>query len=283
MNAKPANRSQKRTITIRPTGYQNILEAFVEIWHYRELLLILVIQHISLRYKQSLLGITWIWLQPALATLIFTLVFGNFAKFPSDGVPYPVFVLSGLVLWTYLTRVFNEGSTSLLTHIIFLQMTYCPRLMLPMITVISTALDFFIAELLVFGLMLIFGVSIPWTAIFIPLILVCIVLFCYFCVLILAAITAIYRDANFFMPFFMQIMMFVSAVVYPISFVPERFHWAFELNPFATIISFMRWATLGSAFPSSLSLVAFGLLNLILLFTSVIIFRRLEPTILDKV
>lgn len=275
--------SENISFVIQPAKRRSIFAEIAELVRYRELLFTMAQRDIQIRYKQAVVGIFWVVMQPVIASVIFTFVFSYLAKVPSQGVPYPVFVFSGLLLWQYFARVVTEGAGSLVANAGIITKIYFPRSLIPLIVMLAAAVDFLLATGVMIVLMLILGVSLPWTMIFIPLILMVAGALGYGISLWLAPLNAIYRDIGIVLPFLMQILMYLTPVIYPLSLVPERWQFLFELNPVATIIGSMRWAVLGQDSPS---MMAYGVLvgmTFFIYWIGIKIFRRMEPTLVDQI
>ena len=273
----------KNSFIIKPIQNRTLLYELKEIFVYRELLFSLAMRDIQIRYKQASIGIAWVVLQPIITTAIFTFVFSYLAKIPSNGIPYPVFVLSGLLMWQYFSRVLTEGSLSLVANSGIITKIYFPRALIPLIVTIVAAVDFFLSFLILSILMLLFGVAFQWTIVFVPFILLCAGLLAYSISLLLSPLNAIYRDIGIVLPFLVQIAMYLTPVIYPLSIIPDRWRFIFEFNPAATIIESMRWTMLGQEMPSLFSF-GFLLFTIGLFFTlGIKVFRKLEPTLVDRI
>lgn len=271
-------------IVIDAGSRHTLLGDIADIWRARELLLMLAAQRVAVRYKQSGLGRFWAPLQPIITTIIFSLVFGVLARIPSEGtIPYPVFVFTGLLMWQYFARALVDGSDSLISNANLVSKVYFPRLILPFITAVSAAIDFVIAFVVLLALMLIYGMVPGWQILFVPVIVLLGGLLAVGIALTLAPINAIYRDVGFALPFLMQMGMYLTPVIYPVSFVPERFAWLYLLNPAATLLNGMRWAVIGGELPSLAAwLILFGYV-VVFLAIGRIVFRRLEGTLVDRI
>jgi lipopolysaccharide transport system permease protein len=253
-----------------------------ELWHYRDLLYFLTWREISIRYKQTVLGFAWAIIQPLATTLVFTVFLGRVAKVPSDGIPYPVFAYLGLLPWTYFANAVTRSGTSLVTNSNLLSKVYFPRLLIPLSAVLSALVDFVIAFAIL--LLLMFLYSVPITAsLFLSAPLMLLTALAALGVgMWLAALNVQYRDVQHAVPFLMQLWMFATPVVYPVSGIQGRWRLLLALNPMTGIIQAYRdaalnrpldWDTLGV----SLSIVAvatvFGMWQ----------FRRMERRFADIV
>lgn len=218
-----------------------------ELWAYRGLLFFLVWRDIKVRYAQTVMGAGWAILQPVLTTVVFTIIFGRFAKIPSDGVPYSVFSLSAMVPWMYFSTALAASSNSLVTNTNLITKVYFPRLVIPFAPVLAGLLDFAIGFVILIVFMLAYGI-VPGMAsiITLPILLVSTMLTaagvgCWF-----AALNIQYRDVKYIIPFLVQVWMYASPIVYPMSIVPEKYRAIYALNPMAGVLEGFRSALLGT-------------------------------------
>lgn len=220
-----------------------------ELWDYRELLFILAWRDIKVRYKQTVLGATWAIIQPLLNMLIFTFLFHKLANMPSDSLPYPLFVLAGLLPWTFFASAVGTSAQSLVGSAHLITRVYFPRLIVVLSSIVSGLLDFAIMFVLMFGVMFYYHARTGWTLLLLPL-LVLITSFTAFGIGTgIAALTVAYRDFRYVVPFAVQIWMFVTPVVFPISVIPHRWRWVVNVNPMAGIIEAYRSSLFLLAFP----------------------------------
>jgi lipopolysaccharide transport system permease protein len=265
-----ADTSSRRRVTIRPSrGFRGINAR--ELWEYRWLVLTLSARHIQVRYAQTLLGIGWTIVQPVVSVAIFTVIFAKFARIPSDGKPYQVFALAALVPWTYLSTAVSAASGSLSASAGMITKVYFPRLALPISYILSSLIDFTIGFVLLLSMMLWFGITPLASSIaVVPLLVVAMVLTATGVSSILAAFDVQYRDVRYVVPFLLQVWMYASPVVYPMSLVPEKYRQPYALNPMAGIIEAFRsvllgttdvdWRTLGMSLGISLALCVIGVM-----------------------
>lgn len=252
-----------------------------EFWRYRSLLLFLTLRDIQLRYKQTALGIAWAVLQPAATLLVFTLFFGKLAKLPSDGKPYPLFVLAALVPWQLFSYALTQSSNSLVAEQRLITKVYFPRLIVPVASVLSGLVDFVITLLLLIGMLVWYGQPLGLPLLAAPLFALFALLTALAFGLWLATLNVQFRDVRYTIPFLLQFWMFASPVAYPTSLVPEAYRAWYGLNPMAGVVEGFRWALLGTAAP------AWGLIGVsaavvaVLLMGGLIYFRRLERTFAD--
>ncbi len=254
-----------------------------ELWAYRDLLKLLVRRDISIRYKQSAIGVAWAVVQPVMMMLIFSLIFGRFAGLPSDGVPYPLFTLTALLPWLYFAKALTGSSDSLVSSANLVQKVYFPRLILPLSKTISGLVDFAVA----FGLLVIllawYRVMPGWELLLLPVLVFIAMLTALAVGLWLTALNVKYRDIGLMVPFVTQIWMYSSPIAYSTSIVPEQWRWMYSLNPLVGVVEGFRWALLGKA-PPALGPMLLSLTVVVLLFVSgVAFFRRVERTFADVV
>lgn len=217
-----------------------------ELAHYRELLYFLVWRDVKVRYKQTVLGAAWAILQPLFGMIVFTVIFGRLAQIPSDGLPYAVFVFSGLLPWTFFANGVTAAGQSLISQQHLLTKVYFPRLLMPTSAFGAPLVDLCIASGVFAIIMLCYGVAPAWTAVFLPLLVVMTILTGLGAGYVLSALTVSYRDFRFVIPFLMQAWMYLSPVVYPVTLVPEKYRWLLALNPMAGVIDAYRSAILGT-------------------------------------
>jgi len=255
---------------------------FSEIWRYRELFYIFVWRDIKVRYKQTAFGVLWAILQPFLSMVVFTFFFGRLAKMPSDGIPYPIFVYSGLLFWNYFASSVTSSSDSLISNEGIIKKVYFPRLILPLSTCFTPIIDFFIALLVLFGLMVFYKFTPPFLGIiFIPVLIFVSLLGAAGLGIFLTSINVRYRDVRYILPFFIQILLFLTPVIYPISIVPAKLQWVIFINPMAGVISLERSLLLRTS-PADWRLLGISLVSgLILLVIGVFYFRKTEKSFAD--
>jgi lipopolysaccharide transport system permease protein len=270
-------------VVIRPRKLHTIADSINDVWSNREIAWTLALREIQIRYKQSVIGVAWAVLQPLLTTLIFTLIFGFLARIPTDGVPYPVFVLSGLLLWQYFSKVVVEASGSLVRNEGIITKVFFPRLILPLVPALSAAVELGISLVILLALMLFYGLIPTVYIVFLPLVLLMTGVLGYGIGLTLSPLNAIYRDIGIALPFFVQIGMYLTPVIFPVSFVPQDYRWIFLFNPVATLLDSARAMILGSPFPP---LLAYGILlgwTALIFIIGFRTFRKLEPAIVDRI
>jgi lipopolysaccharide transport system permease protein len=254
-----------------------------ELWRYRELLYFLALRDIKVRYKQTALGVAWAVLQPLLTMVIFTIFFGVLARVPSDGVPYALFALVGLLPWQLFAYALTQSSQSLVAEQRLITKVYFPRLLVPLASVVSGLADFGVAFILVLGVMAWYGVAPTWNLLAIPALVVFAVATALAVGLWLAALNVEFRDVRYTVPFLTQAWMFVTPVAYPSSLVPEAFRPLYGLNPMAGVVEGFRWCLLGQGEPQAALMTVSALTVLVLLIGGTYYFRRLERHCADIV
>jgi len=231
-------------LVIRPTPGWRAIDVG-ELWRYRELLHFLVWRDIKVRYKQTVIGAAWAILQPVCTMVIFSIFFGAFARIPSDGVPYPVFVYAGLLPWLFFANAVSQGGVSLASQTHLLTKVYFPRLFLPAASMGVGLVDFALAFTVYLGLMLWYGQAPGLEILLVPFLVGLTATTALGVGVLLAALTVAYRDFRIVVPFMVQIWFFLTPVVYPLTIVPESWRWLMALNPMTGIISGFRAALLG--------------------------------------
>jgi len=254
-----------------------------DLWNYRDLLYFLTWRDIKIRYKQTLLGVTWAVLQPALTMGIFSLFFGKLAQIPSDGIPYPLFVLSALVPWNFFANGIHQASNSLVGNAHLITKVYFPRTIIPLSSVFSGIIDFFLSFLLLLGLMVFYGISPGLRLLFLPGPLLLAFLASLGVGLWLSALNVQFRDVRYTIPFLTQIWLFLTPVVYPSSLLPGPWRLLYSLNPMVGVVEGFRFALLGSPPPSlALWILSTGT-TLLILAGGIFYFRRMERKFADIV
>jgi lipopolysaccharide transport system permease protein len=255
-----------------------------ELWEYRELLYFIVWRDIKVRYKQTILGIAWALAQPLMTMLVFTAVFGNFAKLPSDGVPYPLFSYSALMVWNYFAKALSTSVTSVAGQAHLISKIYFPRLLLPIGATLSGIVDFAISFLFLIAMMIWFGI-VPSLAglLTLPFFLLLAMMTALSVGFWFSAINVRYRDIGQAIPFLVQVWLFASPVAYPVSLVPEKWRLLYNLNPMTGVIEGVRWALFGKQ-PLSLPLFSISAVGVVvLLIGGIFFFKRMERTFADVV
>jgi homopolymeric O-antigen transport system permease protein len=269
-------------VRIRP-GKSWIALDLHDLWAYRELLYFLTWRDLKVRYKQTVLGVAWAIIQPLFTMLIFTLFFGKLAGVPSDGVPYPVFVYAGLLLWTFFSNAVANSGNSLVGSANLLSKVYFPRMIIPGAAVAAGLVDLAIAFVVMIGLMIYYGVVVTWSIVMLPVLVALVTLLALSVGMWLSALNVKYRDIRYALPFLIQLWMFLSPVIYPPSFVPEKWRWLLTLNPLTGIIEGFRVSLFGHRGFDWMALAMATVITLALLVYSAYTFWRMEETFADIV
>ena len=269
------------TLVIEPSGRWPKID-FRELWAYRGLFFFLVWRDVKVRYAQTVLGAGWAILQPVLTMVVFTIIFGNFAKIPSDGVPYAVFSLAALVPWTYFSTAFSGASNSLVSNTNLITKIYFPRLVIPFAPVLAGLIDLAIAFVILLLVMLSFGIVPSLAAVvFVPLLTLGMIFAAAGVGCWLSALNIQYRDVKYVTPFLVQVWMYASPIVYPMSLVPEKYRPFYALNPLAGIIEGFRSFLLGTSSVAGSTIAVSLLMSVVLLVSGVLYFRRTERVFAD--
>jgi len=263
-----------------PKGLVNI--NLSEIWRYRDLLYILVWRDIKVRYKQTVVGVVWAIFQPLLTMIIFSVLFGRLAKLPSEGVPYPVFVYTGLLLWNYFSSSLANSSESLISNDAIIKKVYFPRILLPGSTVVTPAVDFVISFIIFLALMFYYHFTPSAVGLLlIPVLLLITMISSLGLGLFLSSLNIKYRDVRHILPFFIQILMYITPVIYPVSIIPANFQWIAYLNPMSGVITLARSLLLHtSSVDWKLLPISFGV-SLVFLLIGLAYFRKTERFFAD--
>jgi lipopolysaccharide transport system permease protein len=254
-----------------------------ELWHYRELLFFLAWRDVKVRYKQTALGVAWAVLQPLLGMLVFTVFFGRLAKLPSDGIPYPLFSYSALLVWQLFAYSLTESSNSVVANERLITKVYFPRLVIPTASILAGLVDFGIAMILVIGMMAYYGVWPNWAIFTLPLFVLFAIATALAVGLWLSALNVQYRDVRYTVPFITQFWLFASPVAYSSSLVPARWHPFYGLNPMAGVVDGFRWALLGRSPAPGAMLWVSALTVTAILISGLYYYRRMEDNFADVV
>jgi len=257
------------------------LKDIKELWQYRELLYFFSWRDLKVRYKQTFIGVAWAIFQPFITMVVFSIFFGGLAKMPSDGVPYPIFVYVGLLFWQFFSSALSDTSMSLISNQAIITKVYFPRLILPISGVITKLVDFIIATLILVGLMFYYGYMPHISGLLIlPLLLVITFMASIGLGLFLASVNVKYRDVRYALPFFIQILLFVTPVIYPAS-IAGKFSFLLAINPMMGVIQSARAAILGTA-PINWLLIEISLVGtLLLMIFGIYIFKKTERYFAD--
>src|SRR5215204_1995944 len=266
-------------VVIQPSTKWSLL-SFKDVWAYRELLFFLTWRDVKVRYKQTALGAAWAILQPLFMMLVFTIFFGKLAGVASEGVPYPLFALAGLVPWTFFSNAVTASSNSLVGSANLITKVYFPRLIVPAAAMLAGLVDFVLAFLLLICLMIYYRVSLTINILFLPVLIILTSLFGLGVGTWMSALNVKYRDVRFALPFLIQLWLFVSSVILPSSSVPPKYRWILVLNPMSGIIEGYRAALFGQPFDWPAIGIA-SLITVAVLFYSAYSFSRVERSFAD--
>ncbi|MDQ3630425.1 MAG: ABC transporter permease [Actinomycetota bacterium] len=252
-----------------------------EVWAYRELMYFLVWRDVKLRYKQTALGVFWVALQPIALATMFTIVFSRFLSAPSTGLPYPAFVLAGLVPWQFFAAALGRSSSSLVANEHLLTKIYFPRIMIPLASVLTASIDMLFTVGVLVAVLIYYGIGLPTVALFLPLLFALLLVAAMGIGLLFSALNVRYRDIQAIVPFLTQIWLFATPIAYAATLVPADWRWLYDVNPMVGIVDGFRWAITGGSFPSSLfsSAAVITVLGVV----SIVYFRRAERQFADVV
>ena len=282
MDLTAGNISRKPSVIIQPRKGLFQLD-LSSVWQYREMLYFLVWRDVIVRYKQTALGAAWVIVQPLITMLIFTLVFGNFAKIPSDGIPYPVFAFSALLPWSYFSQALARSSNSLVNSSNLVTKIYFPRLLIPLAASVAPVVDLFFSFLVLLVLMAWYKIAPTWGLLALPLFLGLAIMTALAVGLWSSALNVRYRDVGNIILFLSQVWMYASPVAYPVSMVPVKWRLFYSLNPMVGVIEGFRWALLGKESPDLMLMAVSSSVVLALLAGGIVYFKRMEQTFADVI
>jgi lipopolysaccharide transport system permease protein len=254
-----------------------------EIWKYREVFYIFVWRDIKIRYKQTVLGALWAVIQPLFTMVVFTVFFGKLGKMPSEDIPYPVFSYSALVPWTFFASSLSLTGNCLVTNAPLLRKIYFPRITLPASNVFTGIIDFAIASVILFFLLAYYRIPASWSILLWPALMIPLVFLVLGLGMFLASINVKYRDIKHAIPFAIQILLFLTPIIYPMSIIPEKYRYLLALNPLTGLIEAFRSSLLPSR-PIDVTLLLVSLLLTSIIFVvGFMLFRKTERTFADIV
>lgn len=281
MRESQVERSSLQTIIESPRGLFG--KDIKDLWSYRELLFMLTGREVSLRYRQTLLGVTWVILQPLLTTFVFTIIFGKLMNAPSDNVTYEVFAFAGLLPWNVFAQSLQRGGISLTKDIRLITKIFFPRIILPMASSLSTLVDFAVSFVLLIILLLVYRLPLITNLLLIPFLLIINLLLSIGVGIIFASLNVYYRDFTYVLPFVIQIWMYASPLAYSAKIIPAGWSWVYDLNPLVGIINGFRWAIFGtSTFPAESLGYSFAA-AVVIFVIALAIFHRLERSFADVI
>ena len=276
------NKDKDRKTTIKPSYGWAALN-LRDLLLYRELIFFLTWRDLKVRYKQTLLGASWAILQPFLTMVVFSIFFGNLAKVPSDGVPYPIFSYTALIPWTLFSKALQDASRSLVANSHMITKVYFPRMILPLSSVMAGVVDFLIAFVVLLGMMGFFNIFPTVNVLVLPLFLLLALVTAVGVGLWLSALNVLFRDINYVLPFLTQFWMFLTPVAYPSSMVPSEWQVIYALNPMTGVVEGFRWALLGTGQPPGIMTLVSSITAVVLLISGMFYFRRMERLFADMV
>jgi lipopolysaccharide transport system permease protein len=284
------HRSSEEILVLRPSRGWSALN-LIDLWRYRELIYFLIWRDVKVRYKQTALGASWAIIQPFVTMVVFTILFGNLAKMPSDGIPYPLFSYTGLLPWGLFTKALSDAGRSMITNRSMITKVYFPRLAIPLASVLSGLVDFALAFVVLIGMILFYNynpnleyqVVLTPAILTLPLFLVLALITSLGVGLWLSALNVQYRDINYIIPFLTQFWLFITPIAYPASMIPEKWQLLYALNPMAGVVEGFRWALLGADTAPGPMVAVSALIAVILMVTGLYYFRRMERTFADEV
>lgn len=255
-----------------------------DLWHYRELFFFLAWRDILVRYKQTVIGILWAVIRPLLTMVVLTVVFGNFAKMPSEGVPYPILVFAAMLPWQFFANSFSGASNSLIANTSLISKIYFPRLIIPTSSVVVSFVDFLISAAILMGLMVWYGFLPTWRMIALPLLILIAITAAMGTGLWISALNVKYRDFRYVVPFIVQFGLYISPVGFSSSVVPDKWRLVYSLNPMVGVIDGFRWAILGNDALLFMPgfILSIGLVVLLLIY-GIKYFRATERTFADVI
>ena len=263
-----------------PRGWISI--DWAEIWRYRELLYFLTWRDVKVRYKQTLMGVAWVIIQPLVTMLLFTLVFNKIARLDSGPIPYPLFAYSGLLVWTFFSVAVSSGTNSLISNTSLVTKVYFPRAFIPTAAVAAGLVDLGVGAVLLAALAVYYGVHVTWAVVLLPVFVLLAAMLALGTGMLAAALTVKYRDLRHALPFLLQLWMFTSPVVYPVEVVPERWRWVLALNPMTGVLEGFRASLTGLDFDWRAVAVSVAFAAA-LLAVAFYVFRKLEDTFADVI
>jgi len=255
-----------------------------DLWNYRELFFFLAWRDILVRYKQTVIGVLWALLRPLLTMIVLTVVFGKWAKMPSEGVPYPILVFAAMLPWQLFSNSFTGASHSLISNSNLITKIYFPRIIIPTSSIVVSLVDFFVSIVILIGLMFWYDFWPTWRFIALPILILAVVTASLGIGLWISALNVKYRDFRYVVPFIVQFGLYISPVGFSSSVVPDKWRTLYSLNPMVGIIDGFRWAILGRdslIHPTGFILSIF-LVGLLLLY-GVKYFRKTERTFADVI
>lgn len=270
----------RRAVIEPPRGW-HVLD-LKEIWHYRELLFFLAWRDVKVRYKQTVLGIFWVVLQPFMSMVLFSVIFGNFMGVTTDE-PYPVFTYVALLPWTFFANALGRSGVSLVTDANLISKIYFPRIILPFAAILSSLVDFGVSFLIMLGMLAYYRITPASSLLALPILMALAFMTAFSFGVWLSALNVKYRDITYIIPFLIQFWFFLTPVAYPSSIIPEQWQFLYSLNPMTGVVEGFRWVLLGQETIPAMSLLFSTLIVLVVLLGGLFYFRRMEYEFADVV
>jgi lipopolysaccharide transport system permease protein len=270
------------TIVITPPGRFSVPNV-KQLWEAREVLFRFGARDVTLRYRQTLLGVVWVVLQPLLTALVLTLVLGKVAKLPNGGVPYLLVVFSGILPYNMFSDMISRASGSLVSNRDLVSKVFFPRMLVPLATACSSIVDFLVTTVFLFVLLAIFGVNPGWAVVLFPIWTVMIILFASGIGLVAGALQVRYRDVAYVIPFLLQFFLFASPVAYLTKAIPSKYQVIYDLNPLTWILNEFRWSFIHQPAPPPWQIVLSVVVPLIVFVGGAVIFEQMERGFADVI
>ena len=281
MKAIPDRNQLRRTVIEPAKNWLGI--NLKELWEYRELFWILALREIQLRYRQTILGVTWVVIQPLITTALFTVIFGQLLNAPSENVSYALFAFAGLLPWNVFSQSLQRAGVSLTREIRLVTKIFFPRIIIPAASAVSTLIDFLVSLVIMIILLLIYRIPISTHIFAVPILLFFTLLLSVGVGIAFAALNVYYRDFTYVLPFVIQVWMYASPLAYSSRLIPQSWSWIYDLNPMVGIIDGFRWAIFGTIdFPGDSIIYSIGV-GILVFMIGLVIFRRLERSFADVI
>jgi lipopolysaccharide transport system permease protein len=254
-----------------------------EFWHAREIFYRFGMRDLTLRYRQTALGVTWVVIQPLMAAGIFAVVFGGVAELPSDGIPYFVFSFAGMLGWNAFSQVVSRSSGSLVANQALVSKVFFPRMLVPLSSILSVLVDFVVTFCLGVVLLAAFGINPGWPIVLLPVWILLLLLVASGLGLVASALMVKYRDVQYIVPVLIQMLLYASPIAYSLSAVPDRLRLLYDLNPLSWIFEAIRWSFLGLPAPPPWQIAAAVVVALVVFGAGVVIFQQMERAFADVI
>lgn len=282
MRSAGANEQGTKWIYIKPAKGWALLD-LREFWAFRDLLLILMMRDVKLRYKQTLLGVFWVILQPLISSIIFAVIFGRFAALPSDGSPYLLFVYAAMLPWNIFAGALQRAGNSLIGDSKLISKVYFPRIFMPLASTLAVLVDFLVGLAVMFVLLIVSRVPLTPNLLLVPILLIITLIISVGLSSLFSALNVYYRDFTYALPFLIQVWMYASPVVYSANLIPGSLKVLYSLNPMVGVIDGFRWALLGTGVFPWVTLESSLLIGIVVLIFGLMVFQRVERNFADVV